>query len=68
MNPVLAELWPYFVLIFVGFLPNEIWRLFGLGPGGSLDSLAFHQLLHGYALPLAPRGGLPGGSRRANRR
>ena len=31
MNPVLAELWPYVVLIFVGFLPNEVWRLLGLG-------------------------------------
>jgi hypothetical protein len=30
MNPVLAEFWPYLVLIFVGFLPNEIWRLLGL--------------------------------------
>ena len=31
MNSALAELWPYFVLIFVGFLPNEVWRLLGLG-------------------------------------
>jgi hypothetical protein len=30
MNPVLAEFWPYLVLIFAGFLPNEIWRLLGL--------------------------------------
>ena len=30
MNPVLTEFWPYLVLIFVGFLPNEIWRLLGL--------------------------------------
>jgi Branched-chain amino acid transport protein (AzlD) len=30
VNPVLAEFWPYLVLIFVGFLPNEIWRLLGL--------------------------------------
>jgi hypothetical protein len=30
MNRVLAEFWPYLVLIFVGFLPNEIWRLLGL--------------------------------------
>ncbi len=30
MNPVLQEFWPYLVLIFVGFLPNEIWRLLGL--------------------------------------
>ena len=30
MNPVLGEFWPYLVLIFVGFPPNEIWRLLGL--------------------------------------
>jgi len=30
MNAVLAELWPYFVLLLVGFLPNEIWRALGL--------------------------------------
>ena len=29
MNP-LAELAPYLTLIFVGFLPNEVWRLLGL--------------------------------------
>ena len=30
MNAVVNELWPYFVLILVGFLPNEVWRLLGL--------------------------------------
>jgi hypothetical protein len=30
MNAVTAELWPYLVLILVGFLPNEMWRAFGL--------------------------------------
>ena len=30
MNAVLAELWPYFVLLLVGYLPNEVWRVFGL--------------------------------------
>lgn len=30
MNAVVAELWPYLVLLLVGFLPNEIWRLLGL--------------------------------------
>jgi len=30
MNSVLGEFWPYLVLILVGFLPNEIWRLLGL--------------------------------------
>ena len=30
MNPVLTQLWPYLVLILAGYLPNEVWRLFGL--------------------------------------
>ena len=30
MSPALMEISPYLVLIFVGFLPNEIWRLLGL--------------------------------------
>ena len=30
MSPALADLWPYLLLIFVGFLPNEVWRLLGL--------------------------------------
>jgi hypothetical protein len=30
MNAVITELWPYFMLILVGFLPNEIWRALGL--------------------------------------
>jgi len=30
MNAVLTELWPYFVLVLVGYLPNEVWRVFGL--------------------------------------
>ena len=30
MNPVINELWPYLVLILVGFLPNEVWRALGL--------------------------------------
>ena len=30
MNAVWTELWPYLLLIPVGFLPNEIWRVFGL--------------------------------------
>lgn len=25
-----AELWPYFILVVVGFLPNEVWRALGL--------------------------------------
>lgn len=30
MNTVVAELWPYLVLLLVGFLPNEMWRALGL--------------------------------------
>jgi Branched-chain amino acid transport protein (AzlD) len=30
MNAAFADLWPYLVLILVGYLPNEVWRVFGL--------------------------------------
>jgi hypothetical protein len=30
-------LWPYVVLILVGFLPNEVWRMFGLVASRGLD-------------------------------
>jgi len=30
MNANMAGLWPYFLLVLVGFLPNEIWRALGL--------------------------------------
>jgi hypothetical protein len=30
MNAALAELWPYLLLILVGYLPNEMWRVLGL--------------------------------------
>jgi hypothetical protein len=30
MNAAVAELWPYLLLILAGYLPNEIWRVFGL--------------------------------------
>lgn len=30
MNAALADLWPYLVLILAGYLPNEVWRVFGL--------------------------------------
>ena len=30
MSAVLRELWPYLVLLLVGFLPNEVWRALGL--------------------------------------
>lgn len=30
MSDATTELWPYLLLILVGFLPNEIWRVLGL--------------------------------------
>ena len=30
MNAAVAELWPYLLLILVGYLPNEMWRVLGL--------------------------------------
>jgi hypothetical protein len=30
MSAIWAELAPYLVLVLVGYLPNEIWRVFGL--------------------------------------
>ena len=30
MNALLTELWPYFLMVLVGYLPNEVWRVFGL--------------------------------------
>jgi hypothetical protein len=30
MSAVLTELWPYFLMVLVGYLPNEVWRAFGL--------------------------------------
>jgi hypothetical protein len=30
-------LWPYLVVIFIGFLPTEIWRVAGVMAGRSLD-------------------------------
>ena len=30
MNAIGGSLWPYLVLVLVGYLPNEIWRVFGL--------------------------------------
>jgi hypothetical protein len=30
MNAFITDAWPYMLLILVGFLPNEIWRAFGL--------------------------------------
>ena len=30
MNAAIAEIWPYLLLILVGYLPNEMWRVLGL--------------------------------------
>ena len=30
MNPIINALWPYFLLVLLGYLPNEVWRVFGL--------------------------------------
>ena len=37
MNAALAELWPYLMLVLVGFLPNEMWRVLGLVLARGLD-------------------------------
>ena len=37
MTGVWTETWPYVVLIMVGFLPNEIWRVLGLVLARGLD-------------------------------
>ena len=37
MNPGIVELGPYLMLIVVGFLPNEIWRVLGLVMARGLD-------------------------------
>jgi hypothetical protein len=37
MTALTTELWPYFLLIVVGYLPNEIWRGLGLVLGRGLD-------------------------------
>ncbi len=30
MNAVVSELWPYLLLVLLGYLPNEVWRALGL--------------------------------------
>jgi hypothetical protein len=30
VNAVVNDLWPYLVLLLVGYLPNEVWRVLGL--------------------------------------
>jgi hypothetical protein len=39
MSGVWNELWPYFLLILVGYLPNEIWRVLGLVLARGLDTI-----------------------------
>jgi hypothetical protein len=33
----MTELWPYLILVLVGFLPNEIWRVLGLVLSRGID-------------------------------
>ena len=37
MSAALSDLWPYLILVTVGFLPNEIWRVLGLVLARSLN-------------------------------
>ncbi len=37
MSALTADLWPYVVLVLVGFLPNEIWRVLGVVAARRLD-------------------------------
>jgi hypothetical protein len=37
MSAQFGELWPYMMLILVGFLPNEVWRYLGLVLARGLD-------------------------------
>lgn len=37
MNAAFADLWPYLLLVMVGFLPNEIWRVLGFFAARGLD-------------------------------
>jgi Branched-chain amino acid transport protein (AzlD) len=34
---VVGDLWPYLVLIVVGFLPNEMWRMLGIVASHGID-------------------------------
>jgi branched-subunit amino acid transport protein len=37
MTAIPQELWPYVVLVFAGFLPNEVWRMLGLFLSRGID-------------------------------
>jgi hypothetical protein len=34
---VVAELWPYLLLVLAGFLPNEVWRMLGVVASRGID-------------------------------
>jgi Branched-chain amino acid transport protein (AzlD) len=34
---VIGDLWPYLLLILVGFLPNEVWRMLGIVASHGID-------------------------------
>ena len=37
MSALTADVWPYLLLVLVGFLPNEIWRMLGFVAARGLD-------------------------------
>lgn len=37
MNAFIPDLWPYLLLVLIGFLPNEVWRVLGLVAARGLD-------------------------------
>jgi len=37
MSLMTSDLWPYVVLVLVGFLPNEVWRLLGFVLARGID-------------------------------
>ncbi len=37
MSGIVTELWPYIVLILVGYLPNEVWRMLGVAVSHGVD-------------------------------
>jgi hypothetical protein len=37
MNQAIGDLWPYLLIVLLGYLPNEIWRFLGLWLARGLD-------------------------------
>jgi hypothetical protein len=37
LNSLMADGWPYLLLIVVGFLPNEVWRMLGVVASRGID-------------------------------